>query len=158
MPLDAYEEIQSDDTAFLILGGSANHRKQAKDYKLKNVKFLDTTSDINLIHKFLNTLNVYAHGRSDGEQCSSSIIEGLSHHLPMISHTASSMGQKEQIADAGEVVEDYLEYSEVMKNLMNNKNYYVVCKLNAEKRYREIYNVPSIISKFVTLYREAANA
>ena len=77
MPLDAYEEIQSDDTAFLILGGSANHRKQAKDYQLKNVKFLDTTSDINLIHKFLNTLNVYAHGRSDGEQCSSSIIEGL---------------------------------------------------------------------------------
>ena len=158
MPLDAYEEIQSDDTAFLILGGSANHRKQAKDYQLKNVKFLDTTSDINLIHKFLNTLNVYAHGRSDGEQCSSSIIEGLSHHLPMISHTASSMGQKEQIGDAGEVVEDYLQYSDAMKNLMNNKNYYVVCKLNAEKRYREIYDVPSIISKFVTLYREAANA
>ena len=103
-------------------------------------------------------LNVYAHGRSDGEQCSSSIIEGLSHHLPMISHTATSMGQKEQIGDAGEVVEDYLEYSDVMKNLMNNKNYYVVCKLNAEKRYREIYDVPSIISKFVTLYREAANA
>ena len=158
MPLDAYEEIQSDDTAFLILGGSANHRKQAKDYQLKNVKFLDTTSDINLIHKFLNTLNVYAHGRSDGEQCSSSIIEGLSHSLPMVSHTASSMGQKEQIGDAGEVVEDYLEYSDAMKNLMNNKNYYVVCKLNAEKRYREIYDVPSIISKFVTLYREAANA
>ena len=87
MPLDAYEEIQSDDTAFLILGGSANHRKQAKDYQLKNVKFLDTTSDINLIHKFLNTLNVYAHGRSDGEQCSSSIIEGLSHHLPTVSYT-----------------------------------------------------------------------
>ena len=158
VPLEAYDEIQSDDTAFLILGGSANHRKQAKDYQLKNVKFLDTTSDINLIHKFLNTLNVYAHGRSDGEQCSSSIIEGLSHSLPMISHTASSMGQKEQIGDAGEVVEDYLEYSDAMKNLMNNKNYYVVCKLNAEKRYREIYDVPSIISKFVTLYREAANA
>ena len=35
MPLDAYDEIQSDDTAFLILGGSANHRKQAKDYQLK---------------------------------------------------------------------------------------------------------------------------
>ena len=158
MPLEAYEEVQSDDTAFLILGGSSNHRKQAKDYKLKNVKFLDTTSDINLIHKFLNTLNVYAHGRSDGEQCSSSIIEGLSHHLPMVSHTASSMGQLEQIGDAGEVVEDYQEYSSVMKKLMNNKNYYVSCKANAEKRFREIYNVPSIISKFVNLYKEAANA
>ena len=158
MPLEAYGEIQSEDTAFLILGGSANHRKQAKDYKLKNVKFLDTTSDINLIHKFLNTLNVYAHGRSDGEQCSSSIIEGLSHSLPMISHTAPSMGQREQIGDAGQVVDGYEEYSEVMKMLMNNKNYYVNCKVAAEKRYREIYNVPSIISKFMELYREAANA
>ena len=74
----------------------------------------------------------------------------------MISHTASSMGQKEQIGDAGEIVEDYIEYSDAMKNLMNNKNYYVVCKLNAEKRYREIYNVSSIISKFVQLYQGAA--
>ena len=46
VPLEAYDEIQNDDTAFLILGGSSNHRKQAKDYRLKNVKFLDTTSDI----------------------------------------------------------------------------------------------------------------
>jgi glycosyltransferase involved in cell wall biosynthesis len=68
------------------------------------------------------------------------------------------MGQKEQIGDAGEVVEDYQEYSEAMKNLMCNKNYYVVCKLNAEKRYREIYDVPSIISRFMELYREAASA
>ena len=154
VPLEAYEEIQNDNTAFLILGGSSNHRKQVKDYKLKNVKFLDTTSDIGLIHKFLNTLDVYAHGRSDGEQCSSAIIEGLSHSLPMISHVAPSMGQVEQIGDAGEVVDGYENYSEVMKKMMNNKNYYVDCKLNASKRYKEIYDVPSIISRFVDLYKE----
>ena len=157
VPLEAYDDIQSDDTAFLILGGSANHRKQAKDYRLKNVKFLDTTSDIGLIHKFLNTLNVYAHGRSDGEQCSSAIIEGLSHSLPMISHTAVSMGQKEQIGDAGEVVDGYEEYAQVMKNKMNNQNYYVICKLNAEKRYKVIYDVPSIMKKFIELYKEVVS-
>ena len=157
VPLEAYEEIQSDDTAFLILGGSTNHRKQAKDYQLKNVKFLDTTSDISLIHKFLNTLNVYAHGRSDGEQCSSAIIEGLSHSLPMISHTAVSMGQLEQIGDAGVVVDGYEEYSQAMKNVMNNQKYYVDCKVNAEKRYRKIYDVSSIMKKFVELYREVVS-
>ena len=31
----------------------------------------------------------------------------MSHGLPVISHTAPSMGQKEQIADAGKVVENY---------------------------------------------------
>ena len=157
VPLEAYDEIQSDDTAFLILGGSSNHRKQAKDYQLKNVKFLDTTSDINLIHKFLNTLNVYAHGRSDGEQCSSSIIEGLSHSLPMISHTAPSMGQLEQIGDAGDVVDNYEEYAQVMKKMIHNKGYYVDCKINSEKRYKEIYDVPSIIKKFIEIYKEVAS-
>ena len=157
IPLEAYEEIQSDNTAFLILGGSSNYRKQAKDYRLKNVKFLDTTSDIEKIHKFLNTLDVYAHGRSDGEQCSSSIIEGMSHSLPMISHIASSMGQREQIGNAGKVVDGYEDYAYEMKKLMTDKDYYTQCKNNSGKRYKEIYNVPSIINRFVKLYREVVN-
>ena len=157
IPLEAYEEIQSDDTAFLILGGASNYRKQAKDYRLKNVKFLDTTSDILKIHKFLNTLNVYAHGRSDGEQCSSSIIEGMSHSLPMISHTAPSMGQREQIGNAGKVVDGYEEYANEMNMLMHDKNYYIQCMSNSGKRYEEIYNVSSIINKFIKLYKEVGN-
>ena len=158
IPLEAYDEIESDNTAFLILGGSSNHRKQAKDLGLKNVQFLDTTSDIGLIHKFLNTLDVYAHGRSDGEQCSSSIIEGLSHGLPIISHTATSMGQVEQIGDAGEVVEGYEEYSDVMVKMIDDSDYYRQCVTNAVSRYGEIYNVKSIINRFVEIYKEIADA
>ena len=75
----------------------------------------------------------------------------------MISHTAVSMGQLEQIGDAGVVVDGYEEYAQSMKNMMNNKNYYVNCKINAEKRYKEIYDVPSIMKKFIELYREVAS-
>ena len=157
MPLEAYDEIESDDTAFLILGGSANHRKQARDLGLKNVQFLDTASDVELIHKFLNTLDVYAHGRSDGEQCSSSIIEGLSHGLPMISHSAASMGQVEQIGDAGEVVEGYEEYADVMRKMIDDSDYYRQCVTNASMRYNEIYNVESIINRFIEIYKEIVN-
>ena len=154
MPLEAYDEIESDDTAFLILGGSSNYRKQAKDLGLKNVRFLDTTSNISLIHKFLNTLDVYAHGRSDGEQCSSAIIEGLSHSLPMISHTAPSMGQLEQIGNAGKVVNNYSEYADVMRSMIDDKKYYGECVINASKRYNEVYNVKAIIERYCELYRE----
>tara|TARA_B100000131_G_scaffold292861_1_gene307688 strand:- start:2639 stop:3733 length:1095 start_codon:yes stop_codon:yes gene_type:complete len=154
MPLEAYDEIESNDTAFLILGGSSNYRKQAKDLGLKNVRFLDTTSNISLIHKFLNTLDVYAHGRSDGEQCSSAIIEGLSHSLPMISHTAPSMGQLEQIGNAGKVVNNYSEYADVMRSMINDKKYYAECVINASKRYNEVYNVKAIIERYCELYRE----
>ena len=72
----------------------------------------------------------------------------------MISHTAVSMGQLEQIGDAGVVVDGYEEYSQAMKNMMNNQKYYVDCKVNAEKRYRQIYDVPSIMKKFIELYKE----
>lgn len=157
IPLEAYDEIENENTAFLILGGGSNYRKQAKDLKLKNVYFLDTTSDLSIIHKFLNTLDVYAHGRSDGEQCSSSIIEGLSHSLPIISHSAVSMGQKEQIGDAGKVVENYEQYAEVMRDLLSDNKYYQQCVSNSAKRYNKIYNIDSIIKKFVELYKGIVN-
>ena len=158
IPLEAYDEIESDDTAFLMLGGSNNYRKQAKDLSLKNFRCLDTTSDVKLIHKFLNTLNAYAHGRSDGEQCSSSIIEGLSHSLPIISHSAPSMGQVAQIGDAGRVVEGYEQYSEVMGSLVEDTKYYNQCVENASVRYNSVYNVDSIIQRFIEIYREVTNA
>ena len=75
----------------------------------------------------------------------------------MISHTAVSMGQLEQIGDAGVVVDGYEEYAQSMKKMMNNKNYYVDCKVNAEKRYREIYDVQSIMKKFIELYKEVVS-
>ena len=158
IPLEAYDEIEADGTtAFLMLGGSSNYRKQAKDLGLKNIHFLDTTSDVNLIHKFLNTLDVYAHGRSDGEQCSSSIIEGLSHSLPIISHSAPSMGQVAQIGDAGKVVNNYREYADVMGDLLCDDKYYEQCAMNAAERYNKIYNIDSIIEKFIDLYKTVSN-
>ena len=40
IPLEAYDEIEDDNTAFLLLGGSENYQKQAKDLGLKNFKHL----------------------------------------------------------------------------------------------------------------------
>ena len=157
IPLEAYDEIENDNTAFLLLGGSESYQKQAKDLGLKNFKYLPTTGDLEKIHKFLNTLDVYAHGRSDGEQCSCAIIEAMSHSLPVISHTAPSMGQKEQKGDAGDVVEGYEEYADVMRDMIDDYEYYRQCVTNASMRYNEIYNVESIINRFVEIYKEVAD-
>tara|TARA_B100002019_G_scaffold289428_1_gene305009 strand:+ start:2706 stop:3803 length:1098 start_codon:yes stop_codon:yes gene_type:complete len=154
IPLEAYDEIETDDTAFILLGGSESYQKQAKDLGLKNFKFLPTTGEVETIHKFLNTLDVYAHGRSDGEQCSCAIIEAMYHGLPVISHTAPSMGQLEQIGDAGEVVDGYEDYAEVMKKMMYNKNYYVDCKINSNKRYQDVYKLDTVIQKYIQIYKE----
>ena len=153
IPLEAYDEIEDDNTAFLLLGGSENYQKQARDLGLKNFKHLPPVGELEPIHKFLNTLDVYAHGRSDGEQCSCAIIEAMSHGLPVISHTAPSMGQLEQIGDAGRVTNDYQEYSEVMADMIDDKNYYSECAQNSKKRYNEIYKLESIIKKYADIYK-----
>ena len=153
IPLEAYDEIEDDNTAFLLLGGSENYQKQARDLGLKNFKHLPPVGELEPIHKFLNTLDVYAHGRSDGEQCSCAIIEAMSHGLPVISHTAPSMGQLEQIGDAGKVTNDYQEYSEVMVDMIDDKNYYNECAQNSKKRYNEIYKLESIIKKYADIYK-----
>ena len=113
IPLAAYKTIESDKTHFIMLGGSERYKKQAEELGIKNIDFLPTVSELEPIHKFLNTLKVYAHGRADGEQCSCAIIEALAHNLPVISHTAPSMGHLEQIGDAGKVVSNPIQYSAV---------------------------------------------
>ena len=158
IPLEAYDEIETDDTAFIVLGGSESYQKQAKDLGLKNFKHLPTTGDLELIHKFLNTLDVYAHGRSDGEQCSCAIIEAMSHGLPVISHTAPSMGQLEQIDNAGKVVENYEQYSSVMLDMFNDKKYYDKCASNSIKRYNEVYKLETVIQRYIDIYKEVTNA
>ena len=157
IPLEAYDEIEDDNTAFLLLGGSENYQKQAKDLGLKNFKHLPPVGELEPIHKFLNTLDVFAHGRSDGEQCSCAIIEAMSHGLPVISHTAPSMGQLEQIGDAGKVANNYQEYSEVMVDMIDDKNYYNKCAQNSKKRYNKIYKLESIIKKYADIYEGVVN-
>ena len=157
IPLEAYDEIENEDTAFLLLGGSVNYEKQAKDLGLKNFKCLPTTGELEPIHKFLNTLDVYAHGRADGEQCSCAIIEAMSHGLPMISHVAPSMGQVEQIADAGKVVSDYTEYAEVMAQMYSDEDYYTRCSENSKSRYDNVYCLDKVMSQYIGIYEGIVN-
>ena len=105
----------------------------------------------------MNTLKVYAHGRADGEQCSCAIIEALAHNLPVISHTAPSMGHLEQIGNAGKVVSNPIQYSEMMTKLLEDKEYYKECSANAKKIYESTYGIDAIISQYAAIYEEIKN-
>jgi glycosyltransferase involved in cell wall biosynthesis len=155
IPLQAYQKIESDDTLFVMIGGSRRYREQADALNIQNIKFVPTTSDVNVIHEYLDSFNVYAHGRSDGEQCSTAIIEAMSHGLPVISHTAPSMGHLEQIGNAGAVVGSVEEYVSVMNRMMNDEEYFKTCSNNSIKRFNENYSVDSIINRYANLFEEA---
>jgi len=157
IPLEAYKKIENDKTHFILLGGSDRYKKQAEDLGIKNITFLPTVFELEPIHKFLNTLKVYAHGRADGEQCSCAIIEALAHNLPVISHTAPSLGHMEQIGDAGRVVSSSEVYSLVMTKMIEDKNFYKECSANAKKRYESTYGMDAIISQYAAIYEEIKN-
>ncbi|MGI8684757.1 MAG: hypothetical protein ACR2MO_06670 [Acidimicrobiales bacterium] len=51
----------------VVLGGSSLYRDQARRNGLGRTHFLDPTADGVSISRFLNTLDVFIHGRRDGE-------------------------------------------------------------------------------------------
>lgn len=157
IPLEAYSRVESDSTMFLFLGGSKLYQKQARDLGIKNIKFIPTTSDLNEIHKFLNSLNVYAHGRADGEQCSTAIIEAMSHGLPIVSHFAPSNGHVEQIGSGGRVVKNTKDYEIALLEMMSDNVHYENCVIAIKERYSSEYSIDSIMKKYTSLFDEASS-
>ena len=103
----------------------------------------------------MNTLTVYAHGRADGEQCSTAIIEAMSHGLPIISHSAPSMGHAEQIGNAGAVVDNVDYYAIMMRRMIEEESFASTCGEVSLMRYQSKYSITSIIDQYVELFEEA---
>ncbi len=156
-PLEAYSLIENEDTMFLLLGGSPQYRNQADQLNLQNIKFLDFTGDTNKIHEFISTLDVFAHGRSDGEVCSAAIIEALYHGKPVISHPALNMGHLEQISECGFLAKSISEYANCMVALLKNKSLYDILSERALEKYTTTYSLETNINKYIRLYRKIVN-
>ncbi len=155
IPLKAYSLIESSNTSFVVLGGSKRYKEQAKELKLKNCFFLDYSIDQESIYKFLRTINVFAHGRYDGEINSQAIAEAMSVGLPVVSHVSQlNNGHIECISDAGVVVSGIKEYANELTKLMSDKKYYDMRSANAKKIYLRNYEPAKVISFYVSLYRE----
>ena len=52
--------------------------------------------------------------------------------------------------------EDELK-KKIMKKMMYNKNYFVDCKINSNKRYQDVYKLETVIQKYITIYKEVVN-
>lgn len=153
IPLEAYKKIQSDDTAFLLLGGSYVHTDKAKELGLKNFHHIPHSGDSKVIHKFLNTLHVFSHGRKDGETYGTVFVEAMYHKKPCLSHKAPANGHVEVIGNCGKVVEqnDINSYSKQMLRLKEDKEYYDSLSDNAYHRYSNIYSYDAGITKFTKI-------
>ncbi|MFA6988638.1 MAG: glycosyltransferase family 4 protein [Candidatus Gastranaerophilaceae bacterium] len=154
--LRAYKKVENDNNAFILLGGSEKYREQAKELDLKNIHFLGHTGDKNIIQSFLKTIDLYAHGRSDGELNSTAIAEALYYGKPVVSHisTGGFNGHVECIANAGFVVDTYEQYAEKLKELEQNKDFYEKISQNALVRFKEMYDFDTQMQNIINIYKD----
>ena len=158
MPLDAYKKIETEDTAFLMLGGGNKYRQQASLLGLKNCYFLDHCANTEILWAFLNTLNVFAHGRNDGETYGIVLAEALYFGLPCISHaTQFNNAQAETIGDGGTVVSNVSDYAQEMQRLRNDQAYYDDRSNKAKIRYQNHLELDGQMERVIDLYKGVAS-
>lgn len=155
IPLKAYKEIENKNNAFVLLGGSLKHREQANELGLKNVHFIEHTGDLNKIHSFLQMLDVYAHGRADGELNSTAIAEAMYYGKPILSHYSNAFnGHVECIGNAGYILKTVDEYAQKLGNIENSKELYKELSQNAKQRFDEMYDYKNQMDNIISIYKD----
>ena len=153
MPLNAYAQIENEHTAFIICGGSKKYRAQAENLNLKRCYFIDATDSNDVIYSFLEALDVYAHGRYDGELNSTALAEAMYFGLPVITHPSDIFnGQLEVINGNGFVANNSNEYAEKMKVLLNNKDVYNACAIESKKIFEKKYDPKAQINNIMCIF------
>jgi len=158
IPLNAYKKIENESNYFIVLGGSNKYKQQAEDLKIKNIHFLPPTGDKDIIFKFLNSLNVFAHGRKDGENNSQAIAEAMYFGTPVVSHVSEiNNGHIETIGDAGKVVKTADEYTLELVKLQSDNEYFNMRSENAKNNFLNNYDLTNQIKKIVQIYEDVYN-
>ena len=123
IPLKAFAEIQGTKRFFVIMGGSKKYAEQAKALGIHNFIQLEHSADTVQISKFLNTLNMFSHGRKDGETFGTVFAEALLHKLPCLGHkTRNSNAHKETMGPGGFFANNQAEYTNKLKLLFEDSN------------------------------------
>lgn len=154
--INSYSEIKDKDVALIILGGSDLYREQAERLGVKNIYFLETSADPNIIHSFLNTLDVYTHARADGETQGCVLVEAMFHGLPIVTHIAPAMGHKDTIGSAGLMSSGLNEYTKNMIFFTDKSEREKYAKL-AIDRYKKAFSLDRVINSYTNIYENIMN-
>jgi FkbM family methyltransferase len=156
IPLKAFASIYQPTRHFIILSGSHLYRAQAGDLKLKNVHFLDFAADQDQLSLFLNTLDFFAHGRSDGETFGTVFAEAMIHGKACISHLSAkgSNGHIETIGPAGYVQKGLTGYIQKLEELYENVALRNSLGEIAISHSTEYYSYESALQDLVSTYQE----
>ncbi len=158
IPLHAFSKIQNPDWHFIIMGGGDIYRTWAKDLNIQNVHFLPASADPKRISDFLNTLDIFAHGRKDGETFGTVFAEAMIHGLPCLSHfTEIANAQEETMNNGGLFAKDLKDYTNKLKKLFEDGDLRTTLGSSGKEYAEKCYMVESAVKKLCAVYEKVFN-
>lgn len=156
IPLKAFSEIQNPNWHFVIMGGGSRYRDQAKSLNIKNVHFLEANASPDKITTFLNTLDIFAHGRKDGETFGTVLAEAMIHGIPCLSHYSGiADAQPETMSKGGLFAKDLEDYREKLLSLFENKELRKELGNFGKIQAEEFYTVDGVVRSLCKIYEKA---
>lgn len=155
IPLAAFAQVQQPGRHFFIMGGGSLYRVQAEQLGLKNIHFLEHSGDAVKISEFLNTLDIFAHGRKDGETFGTVLAEAMMHGKPCLSHASPiANAQRETMGPAGLFAVSLEDYTTKLQALFTNEK--LRLQLNGKARYHaeKYYSVNSCVQALRRIYHQ----
>ena len=153
IPLAAFAKLQTPDRYFIIMGGGDKYRTQAKKLNLKNAIFIDHSGDAEKISKFLNTLDIFAHGRHDGETFGAVLAEAMVHSLPCLSHWSPiANAQPETMGPGGLFALNQKEYTQKLELLFTDKSLREKLSAKGRAHAEEYYSVTGATEELANIY------
>lgn len=156
IPLEAFMHVKAPDRHFVIMGGGHRYRDQAAELEAANVHFLEHAGDATAVSRFLNTLDVFAHGRRDGETFGTVFAEAMAHGKPCLSHASftGNNAQVETMGPAGFLANDVEEYAARLDELMRNEDLRVHLGAKAKAHASEYYAAVACATELAATYRQ----
>jgi glycosyltransferase involved in cell wall biosynthesis len=158
VPLKCFAALDGGNHHFVLLGGASHYRRQARELGLRNVHFLDHTSSPQSLSRFLNTLDVFAHGRFDGETFGAVLAEAMMHGKPCLSHRSPSgaNAQGETMGPGGLFAADPAEYAKLLANLFESAPLRAELGARGREHAREFYSLDRAVRQLHEVFQRTA--
>lgn len=157
IPLEAFAAVARPGLRFVIMGGSWLYRQQAADLGLEDVSFVEHHGGAERISQFLNTLDVFAHGRADGETFGTVLAEALMHGLPCLSHRSPiANAQPETMGPAGLFAVDTGDYATKLERLLTDPRAHARLASKARPHAEQYYSLGGCVKRLEDAYDQVA--
>ncbi len=155
IPLNAFKASPSENSWFVLMGGGESYRRQARELGLERVRFIPASANGERISMFLNTLDVFVHGRKDGETFGTVFAEAMMHGKPCLSHRSGiADAHAETMGPGGFFAKNENEYARFLSDLLADPNLRENLGRKGKEHAERYYSLAGCVSQLTFLYRQ----